>query len=798
MGVCGRGLVPRLGRDACVVLASELLSAVGTGMTLPFLLVYLHTVHGLSLPVAGAVAAAVAGASFVGNPLGGAASDRIGSRATLAGGLAVAGAGAVVLAGVHSTWQAFAGAAASGLGVSVAWPAKDMLLGRLESQARSAVFAVRYATMNLGLAVGALIAATIVARNDPSSYVLLYLADAASFLLAIPFLGFVRAGAGEPQQHPPPGAGGTRLAGGYRTVLRDRAFRRLWLLTAVLTTAGFGAFTAAFPVYATQVAGIGPAMLSVAYAANMVTVVLVQLVVLRLLASRRRTSALAAVGATWGATWGVVLLAGHTGPVLAAPLLIIAAVAFAVGETLLSPTGPAIVNDIAPEHLRGRYNAGSTLAYTTGFMFGPVITGLALGHGYATALLTGLMVACCLAATQAVRLARWLPAHANLTEAAGNGAPPTGTTPPADAAPPAGAAPDRLPDDLAALLADCLDRRARGDLAGAVRSAEIAWAHAARGDPSALDCANTLLVRGLLARDTGDHATARRLLDDAVATAARTAGRNATRVQVGAMTALGAMHRARGDYLAAETQLDAALRHAEAALGPDTIEAAGIRNELGMVLRYAGQFDDAAACYDQARRTLERELGASHPELATIHHNLAGLAQARGDLATAEPAARHAVTLREHALGPDHPAVAADRGVLAAVLLARGQPGEAAVLLGAILTLFERTYGPEHHEVAVVLHNLGTADHAAGRPGKAAEHLTRSLAIKERVLGPDHPELAATLCNLALIQHEAGHISTAVDHYTRASHILRATVTADHPTLRICQDALATLTRDHE
>jgi len=59
-----RGLVPRLGRGAWVVLAADLLSAVGTGMTLPFLLVYLHTARGLSLPVAGAAAASIAAASL--------------------------------------------------------------------------------------------------------------------------------------------------------------------------------------------------------------------------------------------------------------------------------------------------------------------------------------------------------------------------------------------------------------------------------------------------------------------------------------------------------------------------------------------------------------------------------------------------------------------------------------------------------------------------------------------------------------------------------------------------------------
>jgi len=112
-------------------------------------------------------------------------------------------------------------------------------------------------------------------------------------------------------------------------------------------------------------------------------------------------------------------VAGHAGSALAAPLLVMAATVFAVGETALSPTVPAIVNDIAPEHLRGRYNAGSSLAYTTGFMLGPVLAGLTISQGHATALLAGLIAACCLAAVLALGLARWLPASANRAQEAG-------------------------------------------------------------------------------------------------------------------------------------------------------------------------------------------------------------------------------------------------------------------------------------------------------------------------------------------------------------------------------------------
>ena len=48
-----------------------------------------------------------------------------------------------------------------------------------------------------------------------------------------------------------------------------------------------------------------------------------------------------------------------------------------------------------------------------------VLAGLTIGQGHATALLAGLIAACCLAAVLALGLARWLPASANHPLAAG-------------------------------------------------------------------------------------------------------------------------------------------------------------------------------------------------------------------------------------------------------------------------------------------------------------------------------------------------------------------------------------------
>jgi hypothetical protein len=99
------GVIPRLPRQVWVVLAADLLPAVGSGLTLPFLLVYLNRVHGFSLELAGVAIAVLAVASLVGNPVGGWLADRVGPRAALSLGLAIAGGGAAGLAVMSAPWH---------------------------------------------------------------------------------------------------------------------------------------------------------------------------------------------------------------------------------------------------------------------------------------------------------------------------------------------------------------------------------------------------------------------------------------------------------------------------------------------------------------------------------------------------------------------------------------------------------------------------------------------------------------------------------------------------------------------
>ena len=62
-------------------------------------------------------------------------------------------------------------------------------------------------------------------------------------------------------------------------------------------------------------------------------------------------------------------------------VLILAQVIFAVGEMIWSPVAPALVNDLAPDEMRGRYNALFSGAWQSSLILGPGVAGLLIGTG---------------------------------------------------------------------------------------------------------------------------------------------------------------------------------------------------------------------------------------------------------------------------------------------------------------------------------------------------------------------------------------------------------------------------------
>jgi MFS family permease len=85
--------------------------------------------------------------------------------------------------------------------------------------------------------------------------------------------------------------------------------------------------------------------------------------------------------ATWSVAWLVIASADLVDGWVAVAAIVAGLALFGAGETLWAPVAPAIVNDLAREDMRGRYNALQGMTWTVGSIVGPATAGMLIGHG---------------------------------------------------------------------------------------------------------------------------------------------------------------------------------------------------------------------------------------------------------------------------------------------------------------------------------------------------------------------------------------------------------------------------------
>jgi MFS family permease len=195
-------------------------------------------------------------------------------------------------------------------------------------------------------------------------------------------------------------------------VLRDRAFIRFFIFGLALTTFGYAQIEVGFTAFATQVAQVTPRVIGWAFAANTFVIVVAQLFVVKWLDGRSRTRALAVVGLVFATCWVVLAgagLAGRSGLVALAVVGVVGSfIIFAIGETFLSPVMPTITNALAPDELRGRYNAVSSMVWGVSGIIGPVAAGPLIGGGHGNVWVLLVIGGCLLAVVLALDLHRRL------------------------------------------------------------------------------------------------------------------------------------------------------------------------------------------------------------------------------------------------------------------------------------------------------------------------------------------------------------------------------------------------------
>jgi MFS family permease len=348
----------------------NMINAIGMGLTMTLFLVYLKTIRDFSGGFAGLVMSYGAVFAMVINPLIGLLIDKYGGRIVLIFGLFIKAIGIFLLAFVETKLQVIGVATLLAIGDSANWPAQTVCLTRMVNEdARQKVFAFNFMALNLGIGIGGIISSLIVTAGELSTYQRLYWLDSATYFVYAAFAISLPTWVGKRIDKD------DEQNGSYREVFKNKELMKLSRASVLLVLFGYASVSAGLPLFITTVLNASPKWLGLIWAANCFGIILMQGPMLRWLEKHSPTKTLTYVGFIWAASWVLVALCFVTPWVFVLPLQITSSVVFGIGETIWSPTMPTVVNQLIPDHIRGRSNALMSLTWGTAGVLGAPIAG---------------------------------------------------------------------------------------------------------------------------------------------------------------------------------------------------------------------------------------------------------------------------------------------------------------------------------------------------------------------------------------------------------------------------------------
>ena len=360
---------------------------VGTFITrlgsfvLPFLAIYLTQSLGLSMSEAGLVIALYGAGAAVAGPLGGFLADRFGRRSTMLLALVVGGSSMIALGSVHQVEWIAVTIFFVALMTEMYRPAMQAAVADLVPAGdRVRAFGLVYWVINVGFACGLTIGGFLASK----SFHWLFIGDGATTLLYAALIAF---GVPETRPRSAPRAANAPSPHGWSEFFapyRDRHFLAFLVLSFL--------FALIFMQNATTFAldmmahGVTRAQYGQILALNGVVIVLVQPFLGPMLAARDRSQTLALGAALVGVGFGLNAIA-HT-----VPMYVLGVIIWTIGEMGVLPVAGALVADLAPTALRGRYQGGYSLAFGLAVCVAPALGLFVLEHAGSVALWLGCLV----------------------------------------------------------------------------------------------------------------------------------------------------------------------------------------------------------------------------------------------------------------------------------------------------------------------------------------------------------------------------------------------------------------------
>ncbi|MFF1781862.1 MDR family MFS transporter [Streptomyces virginiae] len=400
-----RGRVP-------LVLA-QLVDALGTGLFLPFAVVYFHAAKGIPLATVGVMLSVAALLSLPAGPLAGPLIDRFGPRRVVVASNLVR---VLTFSGYVFTdvpWHLVVLVTVTLWGESQFRPAAAALVAQVaDGGQRARWYAMDRALRNVGFGAGGLLGSALVGWGGSPGYTAVVVFNAVSFLVAAALVAAwsrsaapVAFGPGPAPAEDGPGTG----RAGYREVLADRAFRGVLVTVAVFGLCDL-ALTVLLSAYVIEARGLPAWQPGMLFALNTLLVVLGQTAVARAVEHRRRTRVLQTAALLWTVSFGLFAVVPGEHGALAFAVLALGMVVFTAAELLQAPTSSALTVAMAAERLRGRYLGLEELMWGVARVLAPALFTWLLAKGPGLPWLA--LGLCCLAAVGVLcRLDRVLPAH---------------------------------------------------------------------------------------------------------------------------------------------------------------------------------------------------------------------------------------------------------------------------------------------------------------------------------------------------------------------------------------------------
>ncbi len=383
-----RHLISEYPRTFWTLVIVTFIDRLGGSLLFPFFALYITQKFGVNMTTVGVLFAAFSLSSFVGSGLGGALADRMGRRGMIIFSLISTSVSSVLMGLVNSLQAFFTLAFVVGIFTDAGGPAYNAIVADLlPEEKRQSGYGILRVTFNLAVVFGPIIGGFLAGY----SYLLLFLVDAAFSLLVA---GIVYLVLPETKPEPHPDAKHESILGtfiGYGRVLRDRVFM-LFCGIFILGAFVYMNMNTTLGVYLRDVHGIQEAGYGGILSLNAAMVVLMQFGITHW-TEKHAPMRMLALGALLYAVgfgmygfdpihrsfsfavgrWSLNLTGAYFWFLLAMAVI-------TVGEMIIAPVSQAVSSNLAPEDMRGRYNAIFGYAWGIPFAVGPYLAGLVMDN----------------------------------------------------------------------------------------------------------------------------------------------------------------------------------------------------------------------------------------------------------------------------------------------------------------------------------------------------------------------------------------------------------------------------------